>query len=1217
MSKRARNIMIKAIRHEVQQDETVTTADPGGVEGDEVDDLASTSSKALSPLTLSEFGVLSRQFVKEKCLSFVENRYLKETDKEPQNPTTPVKSSRLRLVDYSCSPSATSTFQSVSNRTGKENFFGFLKPSTTSSPDKGAFGVPQPHIKPSMIFSKMGLIKSSDGADVNENESTNENESANENKFGNEDVHVNELATLKLNSCNQTPSHENKTVPSGTCLQEVAATNQLQNVEIVESRPSATKCRETELLEQNPPKLNKSLGIKHLNEKPYQQEIKSSTGEDKSATPGRPLSAYQKQRLKNLAGSQEMIQNVMNQMGQSACTVKHKTPAKSPAPVKRLQRVKIGLSFPTNCRDSLKQGNGITPKQTQESESPDINEAADVLSDKCNSLKDFSNNYSSSLREVDENEQPGNVSDASAIETEDTTFVNGNLVKPGNNHNLPELTSATGRDKSATPGRPLSAYQQQRLKNVAENKEMFQNLMSQMGQSDSLVKHKTPYKSTAPAKRLEKAKVLLSSPIKRRESLKRSCRITAKQTQESNGSDTDESADNFSTKSLSLEDLTDGSSTSSTREVNDCEEPDDDILEESANETEDSIPANQSLAEPDEDSGDLTEASLGVEGATPKRKKKEVMAEIKLLKNTGQSYVAPTGKVVSARKCTPSHTCNIRKCHINITPEVGQQIFDEYWQQGNHDKRVSYVAARLESGQVQRKRLREDFSNREKEISYKYYFDVNGKRIQVCRSTFLNTLGETDRFVRTVAENKAKSVTGITKDDSRGRHPPPHAMKPSTIEHVQNHIRSFPAYVSHYCRAQSNMLYLPSDLTVAKMHLMYLEDGNPSVSYNFYLKEFNKSGRKFHAPKSDGCDKCDKLETAIKCASDEEATNLRREKELHQRKAEKAYFLKKEAKKEALQQKDKKRVLVFDLQQCLPTPYLQCKKIYYSRQLYVYNFTIHDCVTNLTYCYMWDQVEGRRGSNELASCLLQHILTEIPDGVEVLKMFSDCCSGQNRNHVMSMMLFAALQEHPTLKTIQHFFMVPGHTFMPEVDSKHSVIEKYKKKHLERVNVPAEWYQAVEDAGKTMSCPEGKFRVFHKTEFYDISALAKTELVKRSTCSDKDSFSYLSTHIFLYEKKALGIVKVKSSFNEEAPYRELSFLRKGTRSDRLPRLVPKLQVLGGNVPVSKEKKKDLLNLLDYLDVQHHAFYKTLPVEENDVPDTHPDFMNEIDPDELSE
>lgn len=614
---------------------------------------------------------------------------------------------------------------------------------------------------------------------------------------------------------------------------------------------------------------------------------------------------------------------------------------------------------------------------------------------------------------------------------------------------------------------------------------------------------------------------------------------------------------------------------------------------------------------------EMLEDTENSDAPVPKRKEVVLKKERKVLRNTGKLYVRSSGEIVSGRERKPPHECKVRSCHTNITEEVGNQIFKEYWAQGTYNKRLSYVVSRIECYEVQRKRSREDVDNRAKNQSFKYFFEWNGRRIQVCRSTFLDTLGETDRFIRHAAENKKIHQTGISTDDTRGKHVPKHALPEEKRQTILDHIIRFPAYESHYCRAQTQQLYLSPELSIKKMHDLYLEEGLPKVSYDTYRKIFKTTKRKFHAPKTDGCNKCDKMDVQINAAEGEAKEKLKKGKELHLRKAEMRYALKRRAKAAAAKEEEM-RVLVFDLQQCLPTPHLKCKDIYYARQLYVYNFTVTDTVTDLTHCYMWSEVEGHRGANEVASCLLEHILQQVPPGVTRIKMFSDCCSGQNRNSIVAMAMFVALQEHPSLEIIEHIFLVPGHTFLPEVDSRHSVIEKYKKK-VNKINVPSEWYNAVWKAGMTNKTthPDGKFQVVHKVEFLNISALAAGIFVKRNQTVNKAPFQYLSTQWMKYEKKAIGIMEVKGALSPEAPFETVSFLRRGMRSDRLPRVLDQVpRIPARAVPISFEKKQDLLALLGFLDAEHHHFYQQLPSlppkpKNVRVPEYHPDYPAPVD------
>lgn len=66
------------------------------------------------------------------------------------------------------------------------------------------------------------------------------------------------------------------------------------------------------------------------------------------------------------------------------------------------------------------------------------------------------------------------------------------------------------------------------------------------------------------------------------------------------------------------------------------------------------------------------------------------------------------------------------------------------------------------------------------------------------------------------------------------------------------------------------------------------------------------------------------------------------------------------------------QVINFDLQKVLVTPKLFVSDAYYSRKLATYNFTTYDLSSRNVDCYVWDESQAKRGSCEIATCLLMH-----------------------------------------------------------------------------------------------------------------------------------------------------------------------------------------------------------------------------------------------------
>ena len=146
-----------------------------------------------------------------------------------------------------------------------------------------------------------------------------------------------------------------------------------------------------------------------------------------------------------------------------------------------------------------------------------------------------------------------------------------------------------------------------------------------------------------------------------------------------------------------------------------------------------------------------------------------------------------------------------------------------------------------------------------------------------------------------------------------------------------------------------------------------------------FNRDFNLG---FGLPRSDTCATCDKFNIVIK--SDPNDMGARQQLADHQDMADKGYQTMRGDKKAAVASSSGKSrplgsaafssvdavdMISFDFQQNLPTPNLHHSDMFFARQLWTYNFEIHDCVADKEYMCMWDETIAKRGSAEVASCL--------------------------------------------------------------------------------------------------------------------------------------------------------------------------------------------------------------------------------------------------------
>jgi len=223
-------------------------------------------------------------------------------------------------------------------------------------------------------------------------------------------------------------------------------------------------------------------------------------------------------------------------------------------------------------------------------------------------------------------------------------------------------------------------------------------------------------------------------------------------------------------------------------------------------------------------------------------------------------------------------------------------------------------------------------------------------------------------------------------------------------QYIKDHIKSFPRIDSHYCRADSKQEYIEGSFTIRQIHVMYkdkcVEEEVRPLSEGIYRKIFNeKFNIAFHVPNKDLCDSCEMFkakQSALGVMSEEAVMK----QEYHLSRKEQARVSK------AL---DKVRpevvTAVFDLQQVMICPKLSVGSSYYLRKLSVYNLTVLQLNDMQGYCYTWNESEGKRGANEIATAVVPWLKLKDVEEQKHIIFYSDTCGGQNRNKIMCTAIF--------------------------------------------------------------------------------------------------------------------------------------------------------------------------------------------------------------------
>lgn len=535
------------------------------------------------------------------------------------------------------------------------------------------------------------------------------------------------------------------------------------------------------------------------------------------------------------------------------------------------------------------------------------------------------------------------------------------------------------------------------------------------------------------------------------------------------------------------------------------------------------------------------------------------------------------------------------KCSENFTDNLRIKLCDQFYGLADYCRQKDFIINNVTESSPARI-LKSASKNRN--VSRAFFLPLNGSRKRVCSDFFAKTLDIKLRSVQKYFEVHRDSIVVGAVPDGRGKHPPPNKSPEWVRALIRKHIESFPTMESHYCRASSSRKYLDSKLTIRKMYELFLEyfsasipqdiDANsvhvPSekVYRELFCTEYNFA---FFVPKKDQCATCSQQSL---CAGDLHKQALL---ENHIKQKDRAQDEKKKDKE--ISDTDKTfRMATFDMQSILQLPTSGEGPLYYKRKLILHNFTIYDSSeSNRGFCYLWPETAGKRGANEIGSCLLDYLKSLDPT-VKRVTFFSDSCSGQNRNQYVCALLMYAVRTLP-IDIIDHKFLVPGHTMM-ECDSMHSAIE-YAHRHMSIYSIH-EWVNVLKIARRHNPY---MVSVLEHPYFHDLKTLAGHLVTNRRSSNSDKIINWLDVRWVRIEKVSPNTIKVKTDFDQE----EFDVLEQ-TKRKKMPKLK---RAYATSLPISAAKYADLIGMLKsgLIDNDMYKdFYTQLP-HNSKIPDLIPE------------
>lgn len=546
----------------------------------------------------------------------------------------------------------------------------------------------------------------------------------------------------------------------------------------------------------------------------------------------------------------------------------------------------------------------------------------------------------------------------------------------------------------------------------------------------------------------------------------------------------------------------------------------------------------------------------------------------KYLLNNNKTHYNTRGTLVEGKKFDESFICTCTKeCTTAVPLRLRKRIFNQYWTSGNFEARCAYLLTCV----TQNPKKRSYSSTHERNRLKSKKFNIFG--IEVCKIALLKTL-QISQTRLTTALNKRDTDSLV---DGRGKAIGGWNKFPSVKrEEVRRHILSFPKYVSHYARDQTESKFLHCSLNLALMYRLYKEKVPDNVSNAYYKKIFYQDfNLRFKVPKKDTCKNCDHYFVKSKNAV---GIERRANEEWHSTHLERAAYLRKQMNLDLERAKidDEIETLTFDMQKTLFIPKLPTNIVYYLRQLNLYNFGIHVGSTGQGIFNLWLEYEASKGTQEVGSCLRKYIMS-ITRPVKKLFLWSDSCGGQNRSIKLVVMLMHILQNHSSLETISLRFLESGHSFLPN-DSEFGDVECTLKTH-DKVCTDQKYIQIMKECRT-----KNKFHVNRMlpAEFFSVNSLL-AHTTNRKMDVEKKKISWMETHEIILEKSDPFLIKMKKNINGEA--QSVNIAKKGCDKKTFKKL--KLEQLWPvGKPLSQEKVKDLKSMLHLVDDEDKHFFDFL-------------------------
>ncbi|XP_031334178.1 uncharacterized protein LOC116164175 [Photinus pyralis] len=567
--------------------------------------------------------------------------------------------------------------------------------------------------------------------------------------------------------------------------------------------------------------------------------------------------------------------------------------------------------------------------------------------------------------------------------------------------------------------------------------------------------------------------------------------------------------------------------------------------------------------------------------------------KIKRLKAEGKAHVNWKGRLVPARSTGDSCSCK-RLCFSKFSADSKQHILDQFNKLGSDGNKIAqdtYLQGLISAHAIKKRRPRKETPSSTRCASYTYKIKIGNEETPVCTQAFCSLHGiKPDRVKRL-----ARLVnSGLVSQEQRGKHNTrPNQVSSQVLMLIDQHIRSFPYRVSHYAASNKKRRYLASTLSITKMYELFLQKHDSEAhrtltskkvsadkihgvaSYRTFLKYFRDHfNYGFGRPQVDKCRECEQLN--VKIQTEKNVTireKLQAQLKVHKVKGKTFYNEIKRCTTLA-KNNDDTEMITFDYEQNLPVPVTNVSDEFYLRQLWVYNFGVHGMSDDKQVMYMYDETVAKKGCSEVTSMLKHYIDNYVPVAVRKLYVFSDGCTGQNKNHTLVEFFFSLIKTG-RFDYIEQRYPIRGHSYLPN-DRDFAKIEVQKRKQG-KVEIPQRWYEIVRE--------DCKFEVVevNRTMIFDFKKHFTNIFKKNITNASKEKFLISEAKIIKYSISHINEIAVSTAMSGIL-FTNFRIMKPNTKIS-----MPTRPMYDEPIPVKEKKIANLKLLIQYLSEEGQQYF----------------------------